>query len=354
MISAADRRHAVELIDEARAKGARLSPACETLGLSARTVQRWTQEGGVRADQRPLLERPKPANALTPDEEQAILEVCHRPAFASLPPEQIVARLLDEEQRYLASVSSVYRVLRRHGELTHRGRAKAPVSRPKPTTFHATAPNQVWSWDCTWLPGPAKGLFFYLVMILDVYSRKVVGWEVFHGESAHNAAQVIRRAVLAEGLVDQPLVLHADNGSPFKGATLLETLHALNITPSYSRPRVSNDNAFSEALFRTCKYVPDYPVNGFERLQASQRWVQNFIRWYNREHRHSAIRFVTPEQRHRGEDRAILAQRHALNQAARDKHPERWGSKTRNWDPIELVSLNPEREPNITPVKMAA
>jgi putative transposase len=186
------------------------------------------------------------------------------------------------------------------------------------------------SWDCTWLPGPLKGAFYYLVMILDVYSRKIVAWEVFHAESAHHAAQLIRRAVLAEGLVDQPLVLHADNGSPFKGATLLETLHALRITPSYSRPRVSNDNAFSEALFRTCKYVPDDPVNGFDSLQSSQHWVHGFVGWYNREHGHSAIRFVTPEQRHRGEDHAILARRHALNQAARDRHPERWSGNIRN------------------------
>lgn len=352
MISATDRRNAIELINEACANGARLTPACELLGLSARTVQRWTREGEVGEDQRPRAVRPTPANALTPEEEQAILEACHRPDFASLPPEQIVARLLDEEHRYIASVSSVYRVLRRHGELAHRGRAKPAVPHPQPTTFHATAPHQVWSWDCTWLPGPVKGLFFYLVMILDIYSRKLVGWEVFHAESAHHASLVIRRAVLAEGLIDQLLVLHADNGSPFKGATLLETLHALNITPSYSRPRVSNDNAYSEALFRTCKYVPGYPVDGFDSLEAAQRWVQDFVVWYNTEHRHSAIRFVTPEERHRGEDRAILAQRHALNQAAREAHPERWSGKTRNWEPIEVVSLNPEREPERTPGKI--
>ena len=354
MISAADRRHAVELIDEARANGARLAPACEVLNLSARTYQRWTGDGGVREDQRPLAAREKPANALTPEEEQAILAACHRPAFASLPPEQIVARLLDEEQTYLGSVSSFYRVLHRHGQMTRRGRAKAPVRRPRPTTFHASAPNQLWSWDCTWLPGPVKGLFYYLVMILDVYSRKVVGWEVFEAESAEHAAQVIRRAVLAEGLIDQPLVLHADNGSPFKAATLRETLHALQITPSYSRPRVSNDNAFAEALFRTCKYVPHYPTNGFEGLRAARRWVDGFVRWYNSEHRHSAIRFVTPDERHRGADRAILARRHQLNQAARDKHPARWSGKTRNWDPIESVSLNPERTPEKPPAKLAA
>lgn len=353
MISATDRRNAVELIDEARANGARLRAACELLGVSPRTYERWTQEGGVGEDQRPLAERPTPANALTPEEEQAILAVCHRPDFARLPPPQIVVRLLDEEQCYIASVSSFYRVLHRHGEVARRGRAKPPRVHPRPTTFHASAPNQLWSWDCTWLPGPVRGLFFYLVMILDVYSRKIVGWEVFTGESADNASRVIQRAVLAEQLIDHPLVLHADNGSPFKGATLLETLHALHITPSYSRPRVSNDNAYSEALFRTCKYVPDYPVQGFESLSASQHWVQAFVLWYNRVHRHSAIRFVTPDERHRGEDRTILARRHELNQAARDQHPERWSGKTRNWDPIDIVSLNPERKPEMMPISIA-
>ncbi|EGV27484.1 Integrase catalytic region [Thiorhodococcus drewsii AZ1] len=190
-------------------------------------------------------------------------------------------------------------------------------------------------------------------MIVDIYSRKVVGWEVFHSEPAHHARLVIERAVLAERLIDQPLVLHADNGSAFKGATLLEKLHELNITPSYSRPRVSNDNAYSEALFRTCKYVPDYPVDGFASLEDAQRWVHRFVGGYNTEHRHSAIRFVTPEQRHRGEDPQILAQRHALNQVARDQHPERWSGPTRNWTPITVVSLNPERDLEHTPLDHA-
>ncbi|MGH2603764.1 MAG: IS3 family transposase, partial [Dehalococcoidia bacterium] len=321
MISAQDRQHAVELIEQARAQSARLEPVCEVLGITARTHQRWTRDGERREDQRPFVERPVPSNALTVTEEQEILAVCHRPAFANLPPEQIVVRLLDEEHRYLASVSSFYRVLRRHGELTHRGRAKAPKRCAPPTTYQAKAPNQVWSWDCTWLPGPAKGTYYYLVMILDIYSRKIVGWEAFLAESAHNARTVIERAVLAEKIIDKPLVLHADNGRPFKGATLLAKLRELNIESSFSRPRVSNDNAFSEALFRTCKYVPDYPVNGFADLAKARRWVRGFVGWYNHEHRHSGIRFVAPAQRHAGEDQEILARRHALQQAARQQNP---------------------------------
>lgn len=351
MISTQDRQHAVTLIEQARAQGARLELTCEVLGITARTHQRWTREGELGEDQRPFVERPVPGNALTGAEQQEILAVCHHPAFANLPPQQIVVRLLDEEHRYLASVSSFYRVLRRHGELTHRGRAKAPQRRALPTTYPAKAPNAVWSWDCTWLPGPVKGLYYYLVMILDIYSRKIVGWEVFFAESAHNARTVIERAVLAERVIDQPLVLHADNGSPFKGATLLAKLRELNIEPSFSRPRMSNDNAFSEALFRTCKYVPNYPVDGFANLGKARAWVQGFVSWYNHEHRHSGIRFVTPAQRHIGEDREILAQRHALYQAARQQHPARWSGKTRNWEPIQVVSLNPERESTLTPAK---
>jgi len=354
MISIEDRQEAVQLIAEACAQGSRLEAACEVVGISIRTHQRWTREGGVKADQRPFAERPTPANALTAEEEAEILAQCHRPEFADLPPDQIVVRLMDDEQRYIASVSSFYRVLRKHGELAHRGRAKARKSHPAPTTHPATAANQVWSWDCTWLPGPVKGTYYYLVMILDIFSRKVVGWEAFLAESADNSRTVIERAVLAENMVNKPLVLHADNGSPFKGATLLEKLHDLRIQPSFSRPRVSNDNAFSEALFRTCKYVPDYPTGGFADLAVARQWVHGFVQWYNHEHRHSAIRYVTPAQRHAGADRGILARRHVLNLEAREANPARWTGKTRNWEPVAVVTLNPERKDDLAAIKMAA
>ena len=348
MISTPDRQRAIALIEEARAQGARLEAACRELGITARTYQRWTRGGELHEDQRPLVGRPVPANALTPAEEQEILDVCHRPEYASLPPEQIVVRLFDEEQRYLASSSTFYRVMRKHQEMVHRGRAKPPQRRAKPTTYQATAPNQVWSWDCTWLGGPIKGQHYYLVMMVDIFSRKITSWEVFLAESAYNSRTVLERAVLAERIIDQPLVLHADNGSPFKGATLLEKLHELGITPSFSRPRVSNDNPYSEALFRTCKYRPCYPVDGFATVDNAREWVAGFVQWYNHEHRHSGIRLVTPAQRHAGEDKEVLAKRHVINQAARDANPARWSGKTRNWTPIGTVSLNPERELQVT------
>jgi putative transposase len=344
MISIPDREKAVELIKEACASGARLTPACQVLELTARTYQRWVAGGnGIAADRRPAALRPTPGNALTEAERQQVLDAVHEPRFASLPPGQIVPTLADEG-RYIASESTFYRVMRSAGEQQHRGRARAQRRVPAPTTHTAHAPCEVWSWDVTWLPGPAKGLFFYLYMILDLYSRKIVGWEVFTSESAVNSSTVIERAVWAEGVVLRPLVLHADNGSPLKAATLQETLRRLQITPSYSRPRVSNDNAYSEALFRTCKYVPGFPSEGFTDLAATRAWVGRFVRWYNHEHRHSAIRFVTPVQRHDGEDESVLAQRHRLYQQARTATPERWSGATRNWKPVGAVELNPENE----------
>jgi transposase InsO family protein len=187
------------------------------------------------------------------------------------------------------------------------------------------------------------GTFFYLYLIIDIFSRKIVGWEVHERETAELAAEVLKRAVWAEGCVVNPLVLHADNGSPMKGATMKVTMERLGVVPSFSRPRVSNDNPFSEALFRTCKYVPTWPTKGFASIEAARLWVEGFVHWYNTEHRHSAIRFVTPDQRHRGQDHALLASRHKVYERARAARPDRWSGKTRNWSPIGSVWLNPER-----------
>jgi transposase InsO family protein len=202
----------------------------------------------------------------------------------------------------------------------------------------------VWTWEISWLPGPVKGLFFSLYLILDLYSRKIVGWEVYAWESAEHAAAVVSRAVLSERCIDQPLVLHADNGSPMKGETWLETLYRLGIAASYSRPRTSNDNPYSEALFRTCQYCPAYPPSGFASLDEARVWMQRFVGGYNTVHRHSRIRFVTPQQRHEGLDPAILAHRQASYEQARARHPERWSGRIRNWRPITEVWRNPSAE----------
>ena len=340
MISPPDRQHAVALIDQARQAGARLQPACRELGMDVRTYQRWTRGGGLKTDARPEAVRPVPANKLSTEERAQVLALCHEQAYASLPPSQIVPRLADEGQ-YFASESSFYRILREANEQHHRGRSRSPRPAGEPPRLCAHAPCQVWTWDISWLPGPVKGLFFYLYLILDLYSRKIVGWEVYECESAAHAAEVVRRAVLAEQCIDRPLVLHADNGSPMKGETLLETLYRLGISTSYNRPRTSNDNPFSEALFRTCKYRPAYPAQGFVSLAEARTWMQHFVRGYNQEHRHSGIQFVTPEQRHQGHDGAILANRQAVYEQAKARHPERWSGPTRNWQPVTEVRLNP-------------
>jgi transposase InsO family protein len=293
-------------------------------------------------DLRPLAERPSPVNRLSEDERDQIVATCNAAEFASLPPSQIVPRLADRGT-YIASESSFYRVLRQRGQNHRRGRARAAMRSKPPATFEAKGPRQVWSWDITWLPGPVLGLFYYLYLIEDIFSRKIVGWEVHAREGADLAALLLERAVWAEGCLTSPLALHADNGSAMKGATMKTTMERLGVIPSFSRPRVSNDNPFSEALFRTCKYVPSWPARGFPNIEEARAWVHAFVRWYNTEHRHSAIRFVTPDARHRGEDRAVLHNRHALYQAARARSPARWSGNTRNWDPVGSVWLNPER-----------
>lgn len=175
---------------------------------------------------------------------------------------------------------------------------------------------------------------------MDLFSRKIVGWEVFAEESAEHAATVFRKAYLREGVAGHLLRLHSDNGSPMKGATMLATLQKFGVVPFFSRPAVSNDNPYSEALFRTVKYHPGFPDKPFDTLQEARQWVAGFERWYNEEHRHSALKFVTPGQRHRGEDHEILSQRRALYAMAKTIRPERWSGGCRNWDRPEEVTLN--------------
>lgn len=311
MISAPDRREAVELIEEAVNAGASAQCACEDLGISQRTYQRWRQGDGVREDRRPEAERPEPANKLTSQEREQILDTCNGEAYCSLPPSQIVPALADEGI-YLASEATFYRVLREAGQLRHRGKAQAPGKRSKPPAHRASGPNEVWSWDITFLASTIAGLFYRLYLVMDIYSRKIVAWEVHETEAAEYAAVLIRKACLAEGVGEQGLVLHSDNGSPMKGATMLATLQRLGVVPSFSRPSVSNDNPYSESLFGTMKYTPAYPSKPFASLDAAREWVHSFVRWYNHAHRHSAIQFVTPAERHSGRDRAILAQRKAV------------------------------------------
>jgi putative transposase len=342
MISEPDRRKTIELINTARRTGSRLLPACKTLGISCRTYQRWTKGGVIHRDRRPEAIRPVPANKLTSKERQQVLNICNQKQNASLPPSQIVPKLADQGC-YIASESSFYRILHEAGQQHHRGRSRRPQRSARPRGFCATGPNQVWTWDITWLPTNIRGKFYYLYMAVDVFSRKVVGWEVFDRECSENAAGFVHKAVLAEGCILKPLVLHSDNGAPQKGSTLNAKLKSLGITASFSRPRVSNDNPYSEALFRTVKYRPGYPRSGFEAIETARHWVKGFVHWYNHVHRHSAIRFITPCQRHNMEDRQILRQRRELYERARSRNPRRWSGSIRNWRYVDHVWLNPPK-----------
>lgn len=310
------------------------------MNISLRTWRRWQKS---TEDRRLTVVRKSPANRLSPEEEQRILEICHQPEYAELPPSQIVPRLADQGV-YVASESTFYRVLRRCGEVHHRGRQRKPRKVKPPTTFKAEGPCQVWSWDITWLPSKVRGRWYYLYLIEDVFSRKITGAEVHEAESGELAAELVQRTVLREQCYRQPLILHADNGAAMKSQTLQVKLADLNIAPSHSRPRVSNDNAYVESLFRTLKYVPKWPSSGFESLEEVRAWVTDFIHWYNDEHRHSGISYVTPSQRHKGEDVELLAARDQVYRAAREAKPERWSKQTRNWQRKDIVMLNPERE----------
>ena len=346
MIGLEDRQALTRDIHAAQAAGARLKPACEVAGIDLRTLQRWQAGSGlVSGDGRPQAVRPIPGHALSAAERAQLLAVANEPRFAAVPPARIVPMLADEGV-YLASESTFSRLLRAHGQSAHRGRAKAPKAVRPPTTQIAAAPGQVWCWDMTYLPAVVMGRWFYLYLILDLYSRKIVGWEVHETDHADHAAHLIRRTALAEGIAAMAAkpVLHGDNGSTLKATTVLAMLNWLGIRPSYSRPRVSDDNAFAESLFRTAKYRPEFPVKGFEDLEEARAWGASFVHWYNHDHRHSGIRYVSPAQRHAGEDQAILAARHALYTQARDKNPARWSGRTRNWSPVGPVTLNPERD----------
>lgn len=343
----------ITLIAEACRVGVRLSKACAVVGVSGRTVQRYRRHEDIRPDGRKAAAVNRvPANKLSEQERAVILETANQPEFAHMPPSQIVPALADEG-RYLASESTFYRVLRAQDQLTHRGRAKAP-SHSRPRHLEATAANQIWSWDITYLATTIRGLFFYLYLFMDIYSRKIVGWEVFTEESAEHASTTFRKAYLREGISGKELVLHSDNGSPMKGATMLGTLQKFGVMPSFSRPSVSNDNPYSEAMFKTLKYHPGFPDKPFDSIEEARVWVAGFQQWYNEEHRHSAIRFVTPGQRHRGEDRVILECRAALYEAARAKRPDRWSGNCRDWSPPEVVSLNPQKSSLPTERKLAA
>jgi len=305
-------------------------------------LQRWKKEPNT-VDKRTVRKR-VPHNKLTAEEEKEILDVMNREEYAYHSPATIVP-LLADKRCYMASESTMYRLLKREGQLKHRLRS-SPRNNQKPKAIVARGPNQVYSWDITYLLSIIRGHFFYLYLFIDVYSRKIVGYQVYDKESSDYAADVLEAICIEEGIDPGQVILHSDNGSPMKGATMLATLQRLGVIPSFSRPGVSDDNPYSESLFRTMKYTPMYPSKPFESLQKARAWVSQFVTWYNKEHLHSGIQFVTPEQRHDGLDEAILKQRLEIYKKAKEANPHRWSGNVRNWKKDYEVHLNPEKGKN--------
>ena len=359
LTSAAHRRKVVELIGEANAAGAGLVSACVEIGICLRTLKRWRKafvgdgDGKDRRKGSPRLV----VHRLSEEERQRILLTCNQPEYASLPPGQIVPALADQGL-YIGSESSFYRVLHQAGQCHRRGRARLPQEPRSVPRLMADRPNAVWSWDITYLPTTVRGVWLYLYLVVDVWSRKVVAWDVAEVESADIAAELVQRACLKERYrrprgfganqpPQQPLILHADNGNAMRAATLEARLEELGVLRSFSRPRVSNDNPYSESLFRTLKYRPDYPSRPFASKNEACEWVVAFVDWYNHRHRHSGIKFVTPHQRHSGTATAICQQRADVYETARRENPTRWSRSTRCWRQPEEVWINkPTEEPD--------
>lgn len=349
-VSLKDRQSCIDLVAEANASGARREKCCEILEISLRRLQRWKKYSG-EGDCRSGPSR-SPANRLTPEERQEIIEIANRAEYCDLPPSQIVPKLADSG-KYLASESSFYRILKAERMLAHRSKSH-PMQKRDFLELTATAPNQVWSWDITYLRSTIRGKFYYLYLPMDLFSRFIVHWEIHEVESSEFSAGMIEEACKKQGIERGQIYLHSDNGGPMKGATMLATLQRLGIMPSFSRPSVSDDNPYSESLFKTMKYCPQYPDRPFDSLAEARIWVEKFVHWYNEEHLHSGINFVTPCSRHKGLDSTVLKQRELIYEAAKSRNPERWSRTIRNWARPNVVYLNKRDKTKKEEQKLAA
>jgi putative transposase len=299
-----------------------LKNACTALGVNrAALYRRRTRQASTPGDE-PL--RPPPPLKLTTQERQTVVDLLHSERFVDASPHTIQAILLDEGH-YHCSVRTLYRILAEEGELKERRALRRHTQYAKPELL-TTGPNQLWSWDITKLKGPLKWSYFYLYVILDVFSRYVVGWMVASRESATLAKTLISETCAKQGIELGQLTLHADRGSSMKSKAVALLLADLGITRTHSRPYVSNDNPFSEAQFKTLKYRPEFPQR-FGSLEDSRAFCRPFFRWYNTEHRHSGIAFMTPQDVHYGRATQILETRSATLNAAFEAHPERFKGK---------------------------
>ncbi|MBU1613555.1 IS3 family transposase [Patescibacteria group bacterium] len=325
------------LIDEAVAAGARCFMACRVLDISKRTYSRWKYR--MPCDKRKGAAK-RVANKLSDAERQKIIDTACSPEFQHMMMYEIVAKLA-ERHTYIASESTFYRTLKALNLLRFRGNTAPARRSSKPPERRATGPNQVLTWDITYLRTQVAGIFFYAYLVIDIFSRKIVGWEISAEESETISSRLFER--LGRDHDMQSIYLHADRGNPMKGATMLMTLYKLGVIPSFSRPRVSDDNPYSESLFKTVKYHRTYPRK-FVTVEEAREWFAGFILWYNTEHLHTGIGLVTPEARHNGTATAIYATRNETYARAHTVHPERWSRKPKNWAIPSEVYLNPSNE----------
>ena len=337
LISLKEKSRAIELVEEAVASGAGRKKACKTIGISIRSLQRWDQV--CNPDGRKGAEKKVPRK-LTEEERKKVKDTACEQRFKDLTPYEIVA-LLAEKGLYIASERTFYRILKHYGLLHHRGNSKPASIKSEPKELVATGPNEIWSWDITWLKTDVRGLFYYTYMIKDIWTKDIVGWAIHDREDDTLAASLFNSLQLKHKM--KGIYLRSDNGNPMKGATMLMTLYNLGVIPSYSRPRVSNDNPFIESLFKTLKYTAGYPGK-FKSMEEARMWMANFVNWYNTEHRHSAIGYVTPMQRRSGVYKEIFDKRNNTLVAAREKNPERWGKKQKVWGCDDKVYLNPGKD----------
>ncbi|MEZ5307264.1 MAG: IS3 family transposase [Pyrinomonadaceae bacterium] len=325
-------------MDKARRDGARLSEACRVAGITDRTYRRWKRDGMEDARKNRVF---APANKLDAEAREMVLEMVNSEMYGSLPVSQIVP-LMADEGIYLASESTIYRIMRENGQTGHRLASRARTERPKPRPLKATAPNQVWVWDITYLRSAVHGVYWYLYMITDLYSRFVVGWRVFDKESGRNAAELFEDTLAKRGVGPAGLkAVHSDNGAPMKSHEMVALLDAMEIPPSFSRARVSNDNPHAEAQFRVAKYIAHHPTQRSETIEDAEEWSEKAVSWMNHGRLHSRMRFLTPASIYYGRETEILQKREAVYREARQKHPARWAGNTRNWNPVTEVCLNP-------------
>ena len=293
------------------------APVCRALGLPRATVYRRRRPPMPRSKRG----RPSPARALVPDERRAVLDALHSERFCDQSPVEVHAMLL-EEGRYLCSPRTMYRILAKSDEVRERRDQLRHPNYSKPELV-ATRPNQVWSWDITKLKGPGKWLYFSLYVILDIFSRYVVGWLLAQKENATLAERLIRETCARHGVVPDQLSLHADRGRPMTSKTVAQLLADLGVEKSHSRPHVSDDNPFSESQFKTLKYWPGFP-DRFASSEHAREVCRAFLAWYNHEHHHSGLCYLTPAVVHYGQAQHVLAERHRVQLAAYIEHPERF------------------------------